>query len=115
MNKELIVLKDSTVTLSELKGKVKKFVGDRNWEQYHSPKNLAMSISIEAAELMEEFQWVDIHESRNIKETGDFDNIKEEIADIMIYCLSFSNSLDIDVADAIIKKIEKNENRFPKP
>lgn len=106
-------MEDNNITIAQLKEKVKKFVNARDWDQYHNPKNLAMSISIEASELMEEFQWIDIEASRNIKETGDFQNIKEELADIMIYCLSFANSLEIDVSKAIVKKIEKNEERFP--
>ncbi len=106
-------MKDETTTINDLKEKVQKFVSDRNWEQYHNPKNLSMSISIEAAELMEEFQWIDIEESRKSNEKDNFNNIKEELADIMIYCLSLANSLDIDVAKAIINKLEKNEMRFP--
>lgn len=86
----------------------------RNWEPYHSPKNLSMSIAIEAAELMEHFQWLTIEESRAIiKEPDKLERIKDEIADIAIYLLSLSNALNIDLSAAILEKLERNKERYP--
>lgn len=95
------------------KVKVKKFVDERDWNKSHSPKNLAMSIAIEAAELMEIFQWIDIEQSKRIMETKEEEHVKEEIADIMIYCLSLCNQLDLDPNEIIDEKIEKNAIKYP--
>lgn len=98
---------DDDTSISILKSLMAKFVHDRNWEKYHVPKNLAMSIAIETSELMEHFQWVDNFNGENIKE------IKEEVADIFAYLLSFCNCLSIDISTEFIHKMRKNELRFP--
>lgn len=105
---------DQETTIVELKHLVKGFVKARNWEQFHSAKNLSMSISIEAAELMEHFQWLDVEESKQFMQDKTFKtNVADELADILIYCISFANQHDIDISDAIHKKMAQNEDRFP--
>lgn len=91
------------------------FVKDRKWEKYHKPKNLAESISIEAAELLEEFQWKSEEEIESLLEDIEKkSSVEEEVADVMIYCLSLANRLDIDVSEAILKKLESNKEKYPK-
>lgn len=99
--------------IKNIQNKIKQFVDERNWNESHNPKNLAMSISIEAAELMEIFQWKTLEESRNIHKSEEFTHFKEELADVMIYCLSMANQLDINVAEIIEEKIEKNGKKYP--
>jgi NTP pyrophosphatase (non-canonical NTP hydrolase) len=105
---------DKTVNLQTLKDMVRVFVQNRNWTEGHNPKNLAMSISIEAAELMEIFQWESIDGSWKIKDDEErFVHLKEELSDVLIYCLSLANQLNIDVAEAIECKMAKNEKKYP--
>jgi len=97
--------------LRHLQRLLDEFVAERSWEVYHRPKNLAMSVAIEAAELMEHFQWCD-------RDPGDFDDeelsaIGEEMADVLHYLLRLSSVLGIDLYEASLKKIEKNRRRFP--
>ncbi len=106
---------DKQTNISVLKEKVKSFVAERNWQEFHSPKNLASSIAIEAAEIMEHFQWITIEESQNIvNDKQKHDEVSMELADVLIYCLSFANVCRIDISDAVLKKLEINEDRFPK-
>lgn len=103
---------DSTTTLKELKAKMAAFVKERDWEQFHSPKNLSMSISIEAAELMEKFQWCDNQAAKDAL-ADDFQEVKHEIADIICYLLSFCNLYDIDISDAVTEKLKLNAIKYP--
>ena len=105
-------MNDKDTSIQEIKEKIFKFVNDRNWNESHNPKNLSMSISIEASELMEILQWSSTEESWNIDESEEFTHLKEELSDVMIYCLSLANQLDSDVADAIEDKIEKNGEKY---
>ena len=82
-----------------------KFTKDRNWEQFHSPSNLAKSITIEAAELLECFQWND--------EEYDLNHVKEELADVLVYCLDLVNKLGLDADEIINEKMTKNELKYP--
>lgn len=107
---------DSQTTLAELREKVAEFVAARNWQPFHNPKNLAMSIAIEAAELQEHFQWLTIEECREYaRKLENRLEVADELADILIYCLSFANATGIDVSDAVLKKLARNEHRFPRP
>jgi len=101
--------------LNELKRLVKIFIHERNWQQYHTPKNLAMSISIESAEIMELFQWYTNEESlEKIRNDPKLKlALEDELADVLIYCLSMSNTCEIDLTNAIRKKLKTNEKRFP--
>ena len=104
---------DSGTTLQQLKEKMSEFVREREWEQFHTPKNLSMSIAIEAAELMEHFQWLTVEESKNLSDEALAD-IGEELADIVIYALSLSNALDLDLSETILAKMDKNIRKYPK-
>jgi NTP pyrophosphatase (non-canonical NTP hydrolase) len=105
---------DKTTDIEELKGEVAAFVTSRDWDRYHNPKNLAMSISIEAAEIMEHFQWLTVDEAADaMKDAKVRSDVEEEIADVLIYCLSFANQTGIDVSEVIREKLERNEGRFP--
>lgn len=106
-------MNDKDTNIQDIKNKIAKFVEDRNWREAHSPKNLSMSIAIEASELMEIFQWMSTKEAWNICSTQEFTHLKEELADVRIYCLSFANQLDIDVAASIEDKIKKNGFKYP--
>ncbi|TLM65272.1 MAG: nucleotide pyrophosphohydrolase [Deltaproteobacteria bacterium] len=88
------------------------FVRERDWEQFHTPKNLSMSIAIEAAELMEHFQWLTAEQSRNLDPAA-LDEVGEELADIVIYALSLSNDLNLDLAETVLRKMAKNERKYP--
>jgi len=105
-------MNDKNSTIQELKEKMAQFVEERDWEKYHSPKNLSMAIAIEAAELMEKFQWLDGDDSRkeiscNKKE------IEEELADIFSCLLSFAYFYGIDLSDAFAHKMKSNAQKYP--
>ena len=104
---------DQNTNIQQLKDQVSKFTKDRNWEEYHNPKNLSMSIAIEASELMEIFQWINEKESWDIMNSSESIHLEEELADVMIYCLSLANQLDIDLSTAIEGKIKKNRIKYP--
>lgn len=107
-------MNDKTTRISQLKTLVGTFVRERDWEKFHSPKNLAMSISIEAAELMEIFQWFDTKGAASLlNKPQKAEHIKEELADILIYLISFCNLYKIDMADIIADKLRKNKSKFP--
>jgi NTP pyrophosphatase (non-canonical NTP hydrolase) len=105
---------DTLTTVGELRTAVAGFVATRNWQPFHTPKNLAMSIAIEAAELMEHFQWLTAEQAQQLAaDREQHAMIADELADVLIYCLSFANSANIDVSQAIRAKLERNETRFP--
>jgi len=88
----------------EVKREIKKFTEDRNWDQFHTPDNLAKSIVIEAGELLECFQWSPEYDEQAVK---------EELADVMNYCIQLADKLGISIEDAIIEKIRKNDIKYP--
>ena len=105
---------DVEATIGSLKADVADFIRKRQWEQYHDPKAVAMSIAIEAAELLEAFQWLDPAESWEVvKDQAHRYQVADELADVLIYCLSFANMADIDLSSAIRSKLDKNRKRFP--
>jgi NTP pyrophosphatase (non-canonical NTP hydrolase) len=105
---------DSEVTLQDLKALVKDFIVKRDWVKYHNPKDLAEAICIEAAELLEVFQWSTVEEASSWKNVpSKLNSIKDELADVMIYCFSMANALNIDLSEAILKKLGKNETKYP--
>lgn len=107
-------MSDRETKVEGLKGEVARFIEARDWERYHGPKNLAMSIAIEAAEIMEHFQWLTVEEAAEaMKDEKVRGEVEEELADVLIYCLSFANQTGLDVSDAVRKKLQKNEGRFP--
>lgn len=105
-------MSDSNTTLQDLKERMASFVRERDWEQFHTPKNLAMSIAIEAAELMEHFQWLTVEQSKNLA-PGALADIGEELADIIIYSLSLSNTLGLDLSQTVLDKMAKNIRKYP--
>ncbi len=105
-------MNDAQITLQDLKQKMADFVRERDWEQFHTPKNISMSIAIEAAELMEHFQWLTVEQSQQLDATALAD-IGEELADIVIYSLSMANFLKLDLAQTVLAKMEKNIRKYP--
>jgi len=104
-------LSDKNTSLEKLRELVRIFVSEREWEAFHTPKDLAMSIAIEAAELMELFQWCD---RREPLEGSKMELFQEELADVVIYCLAAANAAKIDLSEAIKKKIKKNALKYPR-
>ena len=105
---------DALTTVGSLREAVAAFVDARDWQPFHSPKNLSMSIAIEAAELMEHFQWLTTEEARAaVQDPVERVAVADELADIVIYCLSLSNALDLEVSSAVLGKLETNEHRYP--
>lgn len=91
--------------MKETMERIKKFRDDRDWQQFHTPSNLAKAISIEAGELLEEFLWD--NDNFNLQ------NVKEELADVIIYCIHMANALDVNIEDIINMKMDKNEMKYP--
>ncbi len=103
-----------TDSLEYLKKMVSKFRDERGWKIYHNPKDLAISIIIEAAELLELFQWRTVDEIKTLLNNNEFKSkIIDEIADVMIYILSLADILAIDLGKAVEIKIRKNEKKYP--
>ena len=99
------------LSLEALQAMVVKFRDDRDWKQYHTPKDLAISVSLEASELLEIFQW-----SRDeLWQRERLGEIKEELADVMIYAMMLADILDIDIREIIPEKLKKNERKYPAP
>jgi len=105
---------DDETTVEELKKLVINFRDERDWKKYHKPKDLAISISIEAAELLEELQWkTDKEIEELLKNKEKLEKISEELADVIDYCLSFADVTKIDISEALKKKIEENKEKYP--
>ena len=105
---------DSATTLAEIKSRVLAFAVQRDWEQFHSPKNLSMALASEAGELMEHFLWATPEASRSITlDEAKRKKIEEELADVVIYALEFANMTGIDVAAAIETKMAANAAKYP--
>jgi NTP pyrophosphatase (non-canonical NTP hydrolase) len=105
---------DSETTVEALRELVEQFVARRNWHQFHAPKNLAMSLAIEAAELMEHFQWLTVEESRAVAGQPDkLAEVSDELADVLCYALAMANVLGLDLSTAIRTKMAKNERKYP--
>jgi dCTP diphosphatase len=105
---------DAQTTVGALRQAVADFVNNREWQPFHTPKNLSMSIAIEAAELMEHFQWLTPKEVETaVEDATERAAVADELADILIYCLSLSNAVDLDVSSAVLAKLQTNEYRYP--
>lgn len=105
---------DSTTTVAELRRWVAAFVDRRDWRQFHSPKNLSMSLAIEAAELMEHFQWLTVRQSRELaRQPEKLAAIADELADVVSYALAMANQLELDLSAALRDKMAKNERKYP--
>jgi NTP pyrophosphatase (non-canonical NTP hydrolase) len=98
--------------LEELKKKLRLFAADRDWDQYHTPKNLAMALIAEAAEVVEHFQWLTEEESSNVHpETHE--EISHELADVFVYLIRLADKLGIDLIEAANRKMALNEEKYP--
>jgi len=107
-------MNDADTTLGDLRDMVREFRDRREWAGFHTPKNLSMAIAIEAAELMEEFQWLSADEAWGLRDNARrLTAIGEELADVVIYALSFANSLDLDVTTMVLDKLSKNAEKYP--
>ena len=100
------------MNISEIQNQLKKFSIERDWEQFHTPKNLSMALSVETSELVEIFQWLNLKES-NSPNQRQIEEINIEVADIAMYLLRFCSVLGIDLEKAIESKLERNEEKYP--
>ena len=98
--------------IEKIKNKIKHFSKERNWDKFHTPKNLSMALSVEASELVEIFQWLDNKESNNLNDET-LKSVKEEIADILIYLIRIADKLNINIEESVIEKLKINEQKYP--
>jgi NTP pyrophosphatase (non-canonical NTP hydrolase) len=107
-------LDDQNVSIQYLKKAVGDFVEIRDWKKYHNPKDLAESICIEAAELLEVFHWVPSEETLAWKnDPSKRSRVMEELADVLIYCLSMANAMEIEISTVIMQKLARNDAKYP--
>ncbi len=99
-------------TLILLRDELRRFAADRDWDQFHSPKNLASALSVEAAELLEPFQWLTEAQSRHLT-AEQLEAVREEMADVLLYLIRLADKLGIDLAAAASDKIVRNSARYP--
>ena len=106
---------DQKTTIKILKDILKKFRDDRDWKQFHNPKDLSIAISIEANELLELFLWKNKKDiTKKILDDKEFrEEAGKELADIMIFCINFANSVNFDITDIILNKIEESNKKYP--
>lgn len=104
---------DNKTTIQDLKHQVNRFVSERDWEQFHNPKDLAIAIAIEAAELLELFRFKDGEINTIVLDDEIYDKIKEESMDILNFLLSLANTMGFDVSVAFDKKIAQNKLKYP--
>jgi dCTP diphosphatase len=109
-----VIGREATRDLAELARRIREFAHARDWEQYHTPKNLAMALSVEAAELLEPFQWLTADESQGLRDDPDrLAELESELADVAIYLVRLADVMGVDLGEAIHRKMEVNEVRFP--
>lgn len=108
-------MSDKQTTLQELKDLLERFREERGWAQFHNAKDLAEAISIEASELQELFLWQSPEEvMKKIEDSKDFkEEVGEELADIIAFCINFANSTGIDISEVVRDKVEKNGRKYP--
>ena len=98
--------------MEDLRSAISAFIQERDWEQFHSPKNLAMALSVEVAEIVEHFQWLTEEQSQNLPQET-LAEIREEIGDVMIYLTELANKLGLDPVEAAKSKVAINEQKYP--
>jgi dCTP diphosphatase len=107
-------MSDQTTAVAALREAMADFVSQREWQQFHSPKNLAMALSVEAAELMEHFLWIDNDASRaEMRDSAKREQVADEIADVACLIFALCNALDLDLSETIRRKMAKNELKYP--
>jgi len=99
-------------TIDDLTNKLRRFAKERDWEQFHSPKNLSMALAVEAGEILEIFQWLTQEESQKL-DGKRLERVKEEMGDVMIYLVRLSDCLGISLLEAAFEKLERNQNKYP--
>ena len=103
---------DGSDALSSLREELRRFASERDWDQYHSPKNLAAALCVEAAELLEHFQWCTDDESKALP-AGQLAEVQEEMADVLLYLVRLADKLDVDLFEAANNKIVSNAQKYP--
>lgn len=98
--------------MNDLKQRLREFAHERDWEQFHSPKNLAMALIVEAAELVEHFQWLTQEQSQRLPSTV-WQEVEQEMADVFLYLTRMADLLGVDLMDAAHRKIELNAKKYP--
>lgn len=102
------------MNVENIQQKIREFVAERDWDKYHTPKNVAIALSVEAAELLEIFQWMSDSEANTITQEGrTYEKIREEIADTQIYLLRLADLLKLDLEKAVEDKFQKNTDKYP--
>lgn len=108
------VRNDKNTTLDELKGIIAKFISERDWDGYHHPKEVAVSLSVEVGELLEIFQWMDKLPVEELKKNPELmERLRDELADVFGYTLDFADRLGIDITQAYLNKMQKNREKYP--
>lgn len=102
-----------TTTLEQLRVALRDFAAARDWDQFHTPKDLALSVAIELGELLEHFQWKNDGEIAALVRGPQGWRVEEELADVFIYLLRLADVLEVDVGDAVLRKIASNDRRYP--
>ena len=102
----------SNIDLNTLKLRLREFADSRDWNQFHSPKNLSMALSVEASEIIEHFQWLTEEQSENLPQNT-LNKVATELADTLLYLIRLADKLDIDLLTAAQNKIEINEQKYP--
>jgi dCTP diphosphatase len=103
----------STNAIEDLQRRIREFARERDWEQFHTPKNLAMALSGEVGELVEIFQWLTAEEAAGVMESPRAGDVEDELADVLIYLLRLADVLDVDLLAAAQMKVGRNEQRYP--
>lgn len=101
------------MTLTDLRDRLRQFADDRDWHRFHTPKNLAMALSVESSELVEIFQWLTPEESAEVMSSDEAGHVRDELADILIYLVRIADVLGVDLIDAAQAKVDRNDSRFP--
>ena len=102
------------MNIKNIQKQLSDFADERDWDQFHNPKNLAMALSVEASELVEIFQWLTPEQAESIMESSEHEHVKEEMADIMIYLIRMADKLNVDLEESVTDKIVKNSKKHPK-
>ncbi|QSA96873.1 nucleotide pyrophosphohydrolase [Methylococcus sp. EFPC2] len=100
--------------IAAIQQSLREFAAERDWDRFHSPKNLAAALSVEAAELLEPFQWLTEDESRRLTERPEeLASVREEMADVLIYLLRLADQLNVDLNRAVVDKMRRNAEKYP--
>jgi dCTP diphosphatase len=108
------MMSDGTTTVADLRAAMAQFVNERDWEQFHSPKNLVMALAVEAAELMEHFLWIDNDASRReVRSLAVREQVADEMADVACLLFALCNATGLDLSEAVTRKMAKNVQKYP--